>query len=502
MIGREIVLGGKMKQHISRKPFVGTSVTIAALVMALAVACGAAPAGTKGKSKTRSGAVLNPTTYDPQISLAPLVEKVSPAVVNIRTTVQANPMHGMFGPGDLFQWFFGPGPRRPNRPPTPGPQQQQRSVGSGFIISADGLVVTNHHVVIGAEEIEVQIADDRTFKAELVGSDQRTDVALLRLHNAKGLPVVRFGNSDKLRVGDHVVAIGNPFGLDHTVTSGIVSAKERVIGAGPYDDFIQTDASINPGNSGGPLFNLSGEVIGINTAINPQGQGIGFAIPSSLASKVIDALNNGGQVVRGWLGIGFQPLNEELAKAFGVSDKDGAVVVSSVNRDSPADKGGMKSGDIIVSVNGKKLTKAKQLPSVVANLKPGTMATVNVIREGKARKLKIKIGQLPSETDGKKARPAMSEGKTKLGLRVQELDDQTRKQLDANEVEGVVVTQINPDSPARGVLSPGDIIVEINRERVRDMKAFAAQTKKLRSGDDLLLHIYRRGGWRYVVIRL
>ncbi len=487
---------------MSRKPLVNISITMAVLVMAVAVACAAAPAGSKGKSKDHGAGVLNPTTYDPQLSLAPLVEKVSPAVVNIRTTVQAKSMQGMLGPRDLFQWFFGPGPGGQQRPPAPGPQRQQRSVGSGFIISADGLVVTNHHVVTGAEEIEVQIADGRTFKAELVGSDQRTDVALLRLHNAKDLPVVRFGDSDKLRVGDHVVAIGNPFGLDHTVTSGIVSAKERVIGAGPYDDFIQTDASINPGNSGGPLFNLASEVIGINTAINPQGQGIGFAIPSSLASTVIDALNDGGQVVRGWLGIGFQPLNEELAKAFGVSDKDGAIVVASVNRDSPAEKGGMKSGDIIASVNGRKLTKAKQLPSIVANLKPGKVATVKVIRDGKAHKLKIKIGQMQSETDGRKTKPSMSEGKTKLGIMVQELDDRIRKQLDAEEVEGVLVTQINPDSPARGVLSPGDIVVEINRERVRNMKEFAKQTEKLRSGDDLLLHIYRRGGWRYVVVRM
>ncbi len=491
-----------MKKRVSNRPFISTSITIATLVLAVAVSCGAAPAKNKGRSNARNTAVLNPTTYDPRISLAPLVEKVSPAVVNIRTTVQVNPMQGMFGPGDLFQWFFGPGQGGPGRPSVPGPKSQQRSVGSGFIISGDGLVVTNHHVVTGAEDIEVQIDDDRTFAAELVGSDERTDVALLRLHNAKGLPVVRFGNSDKLRVGDHVVAIGNPFGLDHTVTSGIVSAKERVIGAGPYDDFIQTDASINPGNSGGPLFNLAGEVIGINTAINPQGQGIGFAIPSSLASKVIDALNSGGQVVRGWLGIGFQPLNEELAKAFGVSDKDGAVVVANVTRDSPAEKGGMMSGDIIVSVNGKRLTKAKQLPSVVANLKPETTATVEVIRDSKARKLKIKIGQMPDEESVKKSKPSAKDGKTKLGLTVQELDNRTRKQLDAKDVEGILVTQVHASSPASGILVRGDIIVEMNRERIRNVVEFAKMTKSLRKGDDLLLHIYRRGGWRYVVVRL
>ena len=275
---------------------VGTWAAVLVLVLVAAVACGAASARDKNKGKKGNGP-LSPTTYDPQISLAPLVDKVSPAVVNIRTKTTVRGMRGMMGSEGLFEFFFGNRPRRGD--PFGGTERTLQAAGSGFIIESDGLVVTNHHVVKDVDEIEVQLADDRIFNAQIVGSDQRTDVALLRLDKASGLPTVEFGDSDALKVGDRVVAIGNPFGLDHTVTAGIVSAKERVIGAGPYDDFIQTDASINPGNSGGPLFDLSGYVIGINTAVNRNAEGIGFAIPSSLARDMIEALKNGGTVVRG-----------------------------------------------------------------------------------------------------------------------------------------------------------------------------------------------------------
>lgn len=256
-------------------------------------ACGAATqkADPKGEKQAKAGSV----TYDPQVSLAPLVQKVSPAVVNIRATAKARHGPSFSNPDSLFDCFFGP--RKQNESPfvrrLPESPLEQRALGTGFIIDGDGLVVTNHHVVAQADESEVQLADDRTLKAELIGSDERTDVALLRLSGGEKLPTVSWGDSDEIEVDDRVVAIGNPFGLEHTVTSGIVSAKERVIGAGPDDDFIQTDASINPGNSGGSLFNLKGEVIGINIAINPSGQGIGFAIPSKLARTVIDSLVSG-----------------------------------------------------------------------------------------------------------------------------------------------------------------------------------------------------------------
>ncbi len=479
----------------------------AAILVAVvaAVACGASPAKGKGDNAgvhDKSSGPLTPTTYNPEISLAPLVDKVSAAVVNVRT--KARPKIGSnmmpYGPG-IFEWFFGQ-PQQPRRAPAPDMAPQERSLGSGFIIDKSGLVVTNNHVVDGADEIEVQLSDEQVFQADLVGADERTDVALLRLKGVKNkkLPVVSFGDSDSLRVGDHVVAIGNPFGLDHTVTEGIVSAKERVIGAGPYDDFIQTDASINPGNSGGPLFNLRGEVVGINTAINPQGQGIGFAIPSNLASSIIDSLSNGGQVIRGWLGIAFQPMTDDLAKAFGLSGKKGAVVAN-VTPASPADKGGMKAGDVILSVNGKPLKDSKTLPHMVAKIKPGTKAPFKVFRDKKELTLNIEIGKMPDDID---AGGAMSSSKsaTDFGLTVETLDDQLRNRLGADStVSGVVVTDVASDSPAAGMLTGGDVILEVNRKPVKNVVEFKAAAKSVKSGDTVILRVFRRGAWLWITFR-
>jgi serine protease Do len=480
-----------------------TGFPVLGLVLFAAVACGAA--GAKGEERGRGP--LKPESYDPRVSLAPLVEKVAPAVVNIRTKAQVPRPGGIPGPESLFEWFFGPrGPGHPRPLPRPRPEQAplRRSMGSGFIIDAEGLVVTNRHVVAKADEIEVQLADDRTFDAEMVGSDERTDLALLKLKEARNLPTVVFGDSSALKVGDHVVAIGNPFGLDHTVTSGIVSAKERVIGAGPYDDFIQTDASINPGNSGGPLFNLRGEVVGINTAITPQGQGIGFAIPSDLARGLIDSLRREGKVVRGWLGITFQPLNDELAKAFGVKSKSGAVVAN-VGPGSPADKGGMKAGDIIVEVNGVKLKTARQLPTLVAGLVPGKTAPVTVLREGKRVSLKVTIGKMPEDASAALRSPG-GEGKSGtvgLGIDVKTLDDETRRRLNAEAVrKGVLVSRVKPGSPASGVLRAGDIIVEANRKKVGDVSTLKSEIANLKKGDRLLLLIFRRGSWIYLVLQI
>ena len=376
-----------MKRKEKNSTIDSKAMAIATIILAT-VACGAA--NQKEGRSAQSSPQLDPKTLGPQISLAPLIEKVAPAVVNIRTTSKPKRRAGRFGHGNLFEWFFGPRDR--DWPPffrPPEREYDRRSLGSGFVIDDKGPVVTNHHVVERADEIEVQLADDRKFNAEIVGSDERTDVALLRLENSKELPRTSWGNSDRLKVGDRVIAIGNPFGLDHTVTSGIVSAKERVIGAGPYDDFIQTDAAINPGNSGGPLFNLKGEVVGINTAINPRGQGIGFAIPANLAMGIIDSLVTKGKVVRGWLGITFQPLDEDLSKAFKIEHED-----------------------------------------------------------------------------------------------------------------GVVVTDISPESPAAGVLRTGDIIVSVNKKRVRSVEEFASRTKDVGSGDDLLLRVYWDGGWQYLILKL
>ncbi len=475
-----------------------TGLALLVVTFIAAVACGAT--GAKGTKQEKSpSSPLNPVTYDPRVSLAPLIKKVSPAVVNIRTTVKVQ-RRGMFGPNDLFEWFFGP-QGRGQRPHRRAPSQERRSVGSGFIIDKNGLVVTNHHVVDGATEIEIQLANEKIYEAELVGSDERTDVALLKLKKAKNLPSVSFGDSDVLSVGDHVVAIGNPFGLDHTVTSGIVSAKGRDIQAGSYDDFIQTDASINPGNSGGPLFNLRGDVVGINTAIAPQGQGIGFAIPSSMAAQIIDSLRHGGKVVRGWLGISLQSLDEDLAKKFGVKGK-GAVVILEVTEDSPAEKGGMIRGDVITAFNGKKLTKFRQLPMLVAKVKPGSTVPVKVIRNRKPISLKIKVGQAPDEFDPSAAQSQGQARKTTLGIEVSPLDSRMRRQLGAEKVKGVVVTDLDSDSPAAKKIRAGDIVAEVNHQKTRTIEEFAKHTKNLKAGDDVLLLVFRAGRFSYQVIRL
>jgi len=475
---------------------------VLALVLVAAVACGAA--GARGKESKNAKGPVDPVTYDPRVSLAPLVEKVSPAVVNIRTQVHKPRMPGMFGPDSLFEWFFGP--RNKERAPfsTPESDALLKAVGSGFIIDSSGLVVTNHHVVDGAEKIEVQLTDDRIYEVELVGSDERTDLALLRIKEGKNLPFVSFGESSSLKVGDHVIAIGNPFGLDHTVTSGIVSAKERVIGAGPYDDFIQTDASINPGNSGGPLFNLRGEVVGINTAIAPRGQGIGFAIPSDLAKGLIDSLRKTGKVVRGWLGVSFQPLTDDLAKAFGAKRKKG-VLVANVIPESPADKGGMKTGDVIVVVNKVELASSRQLPSLVASIRPGTIAPFVVIRNGKRVTLKIKMGEMDKEVTASTEKPGKRSEKTagEIGFQVTPLDDLTRRRLRAGEVKnGVVVSNIKPGSPASGVLHDGDIIIEVNKEKIESVSQFETKIARIKKGQRFVLLVYRSGIWTYLVLQI
>jgi serine protease Do len=477
---------------------ISTKLTILVLAIFAAFSCGAS--GVKGKDT--QGEATAAAACAAQPSLAPLVDKVAGAVVNIRTKVKVSSPGGAVGPDRLFEWFFGPRGNRQLPFPSPEREQIQRSMGSGFIIDASGIVATNRHVVEGAEEIEVQLSDERKFDAEIIGSDERTDLAVLRLKNAKGLPAASFGDSNMLRVGDYVVAIGNPFGLDHTVTLGIVSAKERVIGAGPYDEFIQTDASINPGNSGGPLFNLRGEVIGINTAIAPQGQGIGFAIPSSLAKSLIDTLRKEGRVMRGWLGISFQPLTEELAKAFKVSANKGAVVAN-VSPGSPAAAANIKTGDVILEVNGTKLKSARDLPRLVAALRPGSNSSFLMMREGKQQTLTVKIGEMPEEggSAAQKGRSNRGPVNTQLGFEVVPLDDQLKQRLNAEGIErGVVVSRIDPNGIAAGALSEGDIIFEVNRNRISSVADFKEKTKEYKSGGRLLLLVFRGGSWTYLVL--
>ncbi len=327
-------------------------------------------------------------------SFADLVERFSPAVVNIRVTKVERTALG--GPGteedtplgQFFGRFFGNGPQ--------GQPVPQRGAGSGFILSKDGYVVTNNHVVEGAREIVVTLADRDEYPATVVGRDPKTDLALLKINPKKDLPAATLGDSGGVRVGDWVVAIGNPFGLANTVTAGIVSAKGRVIGAGPYDDFIQTDASINPGNSGGPLFNLRGEVVGINTAVVASGQGIGFAIPVNTAKLVVPELKAAGRVTRGWLGISVQEVTNDLQKALALPDRKGALVAG-IASGGPAERAGLRPGDLIRRYGGKSVEDSAHLPAVVAATPAGKKVTIAVLRDGREQDLVVTIGRMPAE---------------------------------------------------------------------------------------------------------
>jgi serine protease Do len=428
-----------------------------------------------------------------------LAQQLKPAVVNISTSKKAKVRRPVLPPGprtpgnDFFDEFFDrffqgqPGPTRP-----------ERSLGSGFIISADGFILTNGHVVDGADEIKVRLSDGRTFVASVKGLDPKLDLALVKIDTGEDLPFAVLGDSATLRVGEWVMAIGNPFGLEQTVTAGIVSAKGRVIGAGPYDDFIQTDASINPGNSGGPLFNIDGKVVGINTAIVAGGQGIGFAIPVNAARNIIEQLKETGHVVRGWLGVSVQAVTEELAASFGLKDATGALV-SEVIKDSPAEKGGVKRGDIILSFNGTPVDALNDLPRQVADTPVGTRAKVEVFRNGKTRELTVTVGRLVEEaTEGRV--PEAGEGA--LGLAVTDLTPEVANQYGIEGGKGVLITGIDPSGTAAAAgLRPGDLIVEMNGREIATVKDYRAALAQVKSGQILRLLIQRGESLLYTTVR-
>ncbi|OGR19995.1 MAG: peptidase, partial [Deltaproteobacteria bacterium RIFOXYD2_FULL_66_9] len=403
-----------------------------------------------------------------------LFKEVSPAVVNISTTqvVKFNRprMRNPFGPQDPFEEFFhnyfGRMPR----------EQKRKSLGSGFIVSPDGFILTNNHVVEKAEEVTVTLLDKEEFRAKVIGTDPKIDIALIKIDAKRKLPYVALGDSDKLDVGEWVVAIGNPFALGHTVTAGIVSAKGRIIGSGPYDDFIQTDASINPGNSGGPLFNLKGEVVGINTAIMQGGQGIGFATPIQLAKSVLEQLKDKGKVTRGWLGVYIQKLTPEAAENLGISGKHGALV-SDVTSGGPAEKAGIRSGDVIVGFNGKEIRDEHELPQAVASTKPGKTANVRLLREGKEMTVAVTI----AEMTGEPGKPAGGHELPKnLGLTVQDITPEIAQRFEIADTKGVVVTGVEDGSPAEDAgFNQGDIIRAIVRQNKRDPVTNAAEFAKL-----------------------
>lgn len=427
-------------------------------------------------------------------SFAELAGKLSPTVVNVKVTkVDKVTYRGpRFEQGpfeDFFGRFFKQMPQMPDNHRTQG-------AGSGVIISKDGYLLSNNHVVEGAREVIVTLANEDEYAAEVVGRDPKTDLAVLKIEAKKPLPAAALGDSEQLQVGDWVVAIGNPFGLNHTVTSGIVSAKGRVIGAGPYDDFIQTDASINPGNSGGPLFNMSGEVVGINTAIIPHGQGIGFAIPVNTAKPLIPQLVSNGEITRGYLGVNIQTITAKLANALNVDDRDGALVADVVSG-SPADKGGIERGDIIVSFDGKDVKDSHDLPALVAATPVDEKVTVTVMRDGKEKDLSVKVGKMAS--DGTQLAGSSQSDKAKWGLQLHELNDEIEQQYQLKADKGVVVVGVEPDSPAQEAgLRKGDVIVEVNRHSVNSIDEVKENIKKSDDKDHLLLLVQRQNGKFYV----
>ena len=411
-----------------------------------------------------------------QSSFADLAEKVSPSVVSVRTskTVTGGQMRippGLEpffnGPGSPFEDFFG------GQGGGDGQQHQVPSLGSGFVISKDGHIVTNNHVIEEVDKIEVAFEDGTTVPATLVGRDPATDLALIKIEPRDGLHPLPFGNSSTLRPGDWVIAIGNPFGLEHTVTAGIVSAlHRRGIGAGRYEDFIQTDAAINPGNSGGPLINLAGEVVGINTAINPRANTIGFAVPIDMAREILPSLHTAGFVTRGWVGVVIQQITPDLKEAMGLSDTKGALI-SRVDPNGPAQKAGIQRGDVIVRFGGDPIDEMEDLPRRVASTPPGETAEVVVVRGGKQKTFEVEVGTL-KEGEQVAERPA-DEKPGAFGLRVQNLSGELAEQLGVEGEQGVVVTDVEGDSPAAEAgMRRGDVILEVDQKPVSNVDEFRA----------------------------
>ncbi len=446
-------------------------------------------------------------------TFAELAQRTGGAVVNISTEkIVKNKSQEFFsqmpghpgGPGgqspfgqedpfrEFFDKFFGEMPK----------SFKTRSLGSGFIMDQKGYIITNNHVVEGADKITVKLIGGKEYKATIKGRDPKTDLALIHITNPPAdLPFLKLGDSDAVRVGDWVMAVGNPFGLSHTVTQGIISAKGRVIGAGPYDNFLQTDASINPGNSGGPLLNLRGDVVGINTAILSSGQGIGFAIPSSMAKSVIPQLMEKGKVTRGMLGVQVQNVTPELAKSFGLPEPKGALVAE-VFPDSPAEKAGIHRGDIIVEFNGHVIHEMNDLPRLVAETAPGTKATVKVLREGKEKTFTVTITEL---TEEKQAAQTKEEGteEAPLGLVVKNVDPNLARRFRLRDNKGAVVVGVEQGSAASDAgIKAGDMVLEVNGQVINNAQDFQSAVSKLKKESYARFLIKRQGRTLYLTMEV
>lgn len=438
-----------------------------------------------------------------------LVEQASPAVVNISTTqkmperMAGNQMPDLEGLPPMFREFFERNMPRSPQTPRGDRQREAQSLGSGFIISDDGYVLTNNHVIADADEIIVRLSDRSELKAKLVGTDPRTDVALLKI-DGKNLPTVKLGDSAKLKVGEWVLAIGSPFGFDHSVTKGIVSAKGRTLPNDTYVPFIQTDVAINPGNSGGPLFNMDGEVVGINSQIFTRSggfMGLSFAIPIDVALDVSNQLKKDGKVSRGWLGVVIQEVNKDLAESFGL-DKPAGALVAQVMEDGPAAKGGLQVGDVILSINGQPINMSADLPHLVGSMKDGAKAKLEVIRGGKRQNLEVTVGALPDDDQvaagGAPGAPERSANR--LGVSVAEL---TAEQQKALELKGGVVIKEVQDGPAALIgLQPGDVITHLNNQAITSAKGFTDIAKDLPKNRSVSMRVLRQGRASFITFKL
>jgi len=430
-------------------------------------------------------------------ALAEVADVVRPSVVNIATTstvtTEDNPEGDLFN-DPFFRHFFGDQFDHHKR------KYKSAALGSGVIVSENGYILTNNHVVKGAEEIKVVLSDKREFKGKIVGTDPRTDLAVVKI-NAKDLPAAKLGDSTKLKTGDIVLAVGTPFGLNSTVTLGIVSAVGRSnVGIADFEDFIQTDAAINPGNSGGALVNTNGEVVGINTAIfSTSGgyMGVGFSIPSDMAKTVMDSIIKHGKVVRGWLGVSIQDLTPDIAKSLGIKQQTGALIADVV-KDSPAEKAGLKRGDVIVAFDGKPIEDSTSLRNMASAAAPGKTVELKIVREGKEKSVTATLAEFKERKVVKK----VEYDNVLKGLTVQELTASLRDQIGVPEnMNGVVITDIGADSPAQGILQAGDVVLEVNRHGIKNLSDYDKRVSKIGKKGSALLLIYREGGTIYITLK-
>ncbi|MCD5390289.1 DegQ family serine endoprotease [candidate division NPL-UPA2 bacterium] len=476
----------------------------------------AAPLGAVPLGSERAEAVSPPATSPRSLEeienpFIKVFESVKPAVVQVKTervvTIRHRDPFRDFerffeGPfEDFFPEFFGRRRRRERQREEPRQERREGPLGSGFIIDEEGYILTSYHVIEGVEEIKVKLpGEGKEFKAEVIGIDPKTDVALIKIEAGRPLPVVKLGDSDKLRVGEWAIAIGSPFRLEHSMTVGVISGKGRAgFGITHYEDFIQTDASINFGNSGGPLVNIRGEAIGVNTfIISPyMAQGLGFAVPINMVKDILPQLRERGRVVRGWLGVSIQPVTKDLAEVLELPDTKGALV-SDLIKGGPAEKAGIVEGDVIREFDGKPIDSVRELQREVARTEVGKKVKVKIIREGKEKTLNVTIGEMPTEEELQDRIDERLRGQ--LGLSVKNITEEVARRYDLTDREGVLVTEVKPGSPAHRNVRPGDIIKEVNRERIKNTDDFNKAMAEVKAGQKVLLHIRRGRFALYVVL--